>query len=143
MKAIFYTTYDSNNVIGKKLENEIEYDVKIKKSTDITKPVILLKCDNIPRYNYCYIENWNRYYFINNIEVTPNNIFEISMTCDVLESYKNEILKCSGYIKQQKQNINVYYGEEYPVEVRKETDIYKSNITIDDSGTVLLTTIGG
>lgn len=143
MKAIFYNTYDASNVLGKTLEDAFEIDVKIKQSTDIRNPILVVQHDEMPNYNYCYIDKFNRYYFIDNIEVTPNKIFNVYLSCDVLETYKDDLLKCSGYISQQTQNINKYYSEDYAVETRKETNVYKSDVTLKDTSTMLLTTIGG
>lgn len=143
MKILLYTTNSANNTINKVLENEIEYDIKIKENTDIKLPMIILRSDDIILSNYAYIPKWKRYYFIERIELYPNDIYNIYLRCDVLETYKDEILKCDGFINQQTQNVNSYYDSDYKTEIRKEVDIYKSDVTLDDVSTILLTTIGG
>ena len=66
------------------------------------------------------------------------------MRCDVLESFKDEILASSGFINQQSQNVNKYYNSNYQSEVRKEVDLYKSNVTIPVYvKSTILVTIGG
>lgn len=143
MKIILYTTSSANNVINKVLENAIEYDIKFKENTDIKTPMIVLRSSDIILSNYAYIEKFNRYYFIDRIELYPNNLYNIYLRCDVLETYKNELLKCDGYINQQTQKVNSYYDSDYKSEVRKEVDVYKSDVTLADTSTMLLTTIGG
>lgn len=143
MKIKLYTTTSANNVINKVLENEIEYDIKLKDNTSIKTPMIVLRSDDIILSNYAYIEKFKRYYFIERIELYPNNIYNIYLRCDVLESYKEELLQCEGYINQQSQKVNHYYDSDYKSEVRKEVDIYKSDVTLADVSTMLLTTIGG
>ena len=143
MKIKLYTTNSANNVINKTLENEIEYDIKFKDNTDIKNPMVTLRSNDIIHHNYAYIEKLNRYYFIERIELYPNSIYNIYLRVDVLETYKDEILKCEGYINQQTQKVNSYYDSDYKTEIRKEVDIYKSDVTLDDVSTILLTTIGG
>lgn len=143
MKIKLYNTNSANNVINKVLTDEIEYDIKFKDKTDIKNPMVILRCEDIILSNYAFIEEFNRYYFIEKIELYPNNIYYIYLKCDVLETYKEELLRCEGYINQQKQNVNSYYDSGFKTEIRKEVDIYKSDVTLEDVETILLNTIGG
>lgn len=144
MKIFFYNTTSGNNVINKVLTNETEYDIKFKDSTDVKTPLVILRSDDIINFNYAYIEKFNRYYFVERIELYPNSIYNIYLRCDVLETYKNDILKCEGNISQQKQNVNNYFDSNYKTEVRKEVDIYNSNVTLSgNKNTIILATIGG
>ena len=47
--------------------------------------------------NYCYVADFNRYYFITDIS-THQNFWYISCTCDVLASFKTEIGTGTHYI---------------------------------------------
>lgn len=143
MKIKLYNTTSANNVINKVLTDEIEFDIKFKDKTDVKNPMVILRCSDIILSNYAFIEEFNRYYFIERIELYPNDIYYIYLKCDVLETYKDELLKCEGYINQQKQNVNSYYDSGFKTEIRKEVDIYKSDVTLEDITTILLNTIGG
>lgn len=143
MKIKLYNTTSANNVINKVLTDEIEFDIKFKDKTDVKNPMVILRCSDIILSNYAFIEEFNRYYFIERIELYPNDIYYIYLKCDVLETYKEELLKCEGYINQQKQNVNSYYDSGFKTEIRKEVDIYKSDVTLDEVTTILLNTIGG
>lgn len=139
-----YDTKCDNNVINKVLENEREFDIKLKDKTDIIAPVIILRSDSLILSNYAYIPEFNRYYFVSKIELFPNGIYNISLRCDVLESFKTEILNSTGFINQQTKNVNKYFNADYKSEVRKEVDIYKSNVTIPTNvSETILVTIGG
>lgn len=142
MKILLYNTSSANNVINKVLTNEKEYDIKLKDSTDINRPVVRLNSADYIQYNYAYIERFNRYYFIERIDLYPNRIYEIFLRCDVLETFKDELLQCEGFIAQQ-ENINPYYNSGYKVEQRKEIDVYKSNTSLTGESTTILVTIGG
>lgn len=137
-----YTTKTPNNTIGKVLENETEYNIKFKSQADRTKPVVVLMSETMIDFNYAYIPDFNRYYFVENIEVTPNKIYNISLRCDVLESFKNDILESSGFVNQQ-TTPNKYYNSDYQTEIKKEVDVIKSNVTLDTTKSTILVTIGG
>lgn len=139
-----YDTKSSNNVINKVLENEHEFDIKFKDKTDIVNPVVILHSSTLILSNYAYIPDFHRYYFVDKIELFPNSVYNITLRCDVLESFKDDILASSGFINQQSQNVNKYYNSNYQSEVRKEVDLYKSNVTIDTNiKETILVTIGG
>lgn len=137
-----YTTKTPNNTIGKVLENETEYNIKFKAQADRTKPVVVLMSETMIDFNYAYIPDFNRYYFVESIEVTPNKIYNISLRCDVLESFKNDILESSGFVNQQTIT-NKYYNSDYQTEIKKEVDVIKSNVTLDTTKSTILVTIGG
>lgn len=139
-----YDTKSNNNMINKVLENEHEFDIKFKDKTDIVNPVVILSSKTLILSNYAYIPDFNRYYFVDKIELFPNSIYHVTLRCDVLESFKDDILASSGFINQQSQNVNKYYNSNYQSEVRKEVDLYKSNVTIPiDVKSTILVTIGG
>ena len=138
-----YNTTDSDNTMGKTLTDETEYNIKLKGDTSITRPVVVLHSDSIILFNYAYIPEFNRYYFVDKIELFPNGIYNISLTVDVLESYKNDIKNSSGLISKQ-TNINNYYNDNYESEIKKEVDLYRSNVTFNlDKKEKILVTIGG
>lgn len=139
-----YDTKSSNNVINKVLENEHEFDIKFKDKTNIVTPVVILSSPTLILSNYAYIPDFNRYYFVDKIELFPNSIYNIALRCDVLESFKAEILASSGFINQQTNNVNKYYNSNYQSEVRKEVDLYRSTVTIptDVKETILVTICG-
>lgn len=142
MKIEFYNTQSSNNTINKLLTDKKEYDIKFKDIADMINPVVQLKSEDLIMYNYAYIPNFKRFYFVQKTELFPNNIYTILLKCDVLESFKDEILSCEGYISQQ-ANINKYYNANYASEARKEVDLYESDVTLSEKTSLILTTIGG
>lgn len=86
-----YNTSDSNNTINKTLSNETEFEIKLKGETDIKTPVVVLHSDSIILFNYAYIPEFHRFYFVDKIELFPNGIYNISLKVDVLESFKADI----------------------------------------------------
>lgn len=138
-----FNTKDSNNTLGKTLSDETSFDCKLKGQTEILSPVIMLKTETPLNFNYAQIEEWGRFYFIKSIRYTPNGIAEITLDCDVLESWKNDILNSTGEITRQ-TTFNAYYNSNYQSEVKKEIDKYSSSVTLDLTiKNKVLVTIGG
>lgn len=143
MKVTLYNTNSSNNTINKVLTDPKVFDrVVLKDITDILQPTLKIKSDTELNYNYCYIPSFNRYYFINTISIFPNRIYHIELRCDVLESFKNDILNCDGMIVKQ-SNSNNYYNVEYETEVKKEVQILTSDTELEPNNEIILITIGG
>lgn len=144
MNIILYKNTSATNTINKTLENEKEYQITIKETTNIKTPIIkICTKDNIFNYNYCYIPIFNRYYFIENIDVTPNNIFRLYLTEDVLETYKDSIISSYALIKKATKYNNMYDGGDYNTLITKTNTKYNSNITLPNTNSMILITIGG
>ena len=137
-----YNTNDSEIVLEKTLSNKVDYNIKMKDRASILTPTIVLKSDVLINSNYAFIPSFNRYYYIENIEVFPNDIYNLTLKCDVLMSFKDDILNSNANIINQTE-YNKYYNFNYASEVKKEVDIYNSNVTFSDDKSTILCTIGG
>lgn len=142
MEIILYNTKSPNNAINKVLENPLKYEIRFKGKCDIKHPVIVLKSLVDIKSNYCYIAKLERFYFITNITIQPNNIFQLDLEVDVLESFKDDILKSKCLIVKQ-EDTNNYYNVSYETEVRKECDLVYSDKEIEKENSNILVTIGG
>lgn len=98
MKIELMYNKSETNVIGKSYDTVATYTGELRESSPVIDPVILVQVNqdrqNITQCNYCYIPEFKRYYFINEMIAVRNNLWELHMHCDVLETYK-------GYIRAQ------------------------------------------
>lgn len=78
----------------------------LREATSVTTPTIILKLDDKPNFNYVYINEFNRYYFVEDIVSIRNNLWSVSLSVDVLMSYKLAILNCSGFVERNEFNFN-------------------------------------
>lgn len=69
---------------------------KILNETSIINPTILVDrwntIESFSDYNYCYVPQFSRYYFINNIVVDTRGFVRIELKVDVLMTYSASIL---------------------------------------------------
>lgn len=99
--------------IGKNLtDSHTISDVLLKRDTSILRPVLLVNSvQDIYTFNYMYISEFSRYYFIDDIRSVHDNLWEISAHVDVLETYKTDILANTAVLKRQEKKFNLYLDD--------------------------------
>lgn len=145
MNITLYKNLSSVNTINKKLaDTSKEYAISLKDTTNIKTPVIKIYTkENIFNFNYCYIPMFNRYYFIQNIEITPTNIYRLYLKEDVLETYKTAITASYALIRKATKYNKMYDGGDYNTLITKTNTKYSSDVTLPDTNSMILITIGG
>ena len=113
--SLSVTLYNSTSPvekIGKTLTAGGTYSCSLKDTTSVLNPVIIVRTsDPVYNYNYLYIQEFGRYYFINDIKSVNNNVWEISAHVDVLETYKDNILSNTAVIRRQAALYNTYLND--------------------------------
>lgn len=98
--------------IGKSLSSGTDFSCELKDETSILNPKIkIYSSSNLSGYNYMYIPEFNRYYYINDISSPRNNEWDISAHVDVLETYKTAILANSAVVRRQQSQYNLYLDD--------------------------------
>lgn len=145
MELILYQTADNDNVINKNKEEIKRYNIVLKDPSDIIAPYIRLneeKEDLGEIANYAYLVEFNRYYFIRSIANTSKDMWVLTLECDVLESFKEDILASQAEVVRPLRP-NDYQATSVRTKVIEEIDTYESNVTISNEPSLVLSTIGG
>lgn len=100
MTVTFYNYNDKFNILNKELNDGTNLEILFKDVTDVIYPTLTLNFTGAFNFNYCYIPNLKRYYFINKIDIVRNNIIKIELKLDVLMSYKTQILNSKANITE-------------------------------------------
>jgi len=95
MKLKIYNNNSNNNVLNKKITLVNELDFNLKSDNSIMQPILVLK--NYTKGNYCYIDEFKRYYFINDVRLLTGGLYELQLDVDVLMTYKNAIINAEWY----------------------------------------------
>lgn len=109
MTIKLYHNDSDKRTVNKTLSNEGSLaGATIIDDTTILNPRLKVRDNGIimVQYNYCYIADFKRYYYITNVTVS-NGYIIIDCKVDVLMSYANEIKACTGVIARQE---NVWSG---------------------------------
>lgn len=145
MNIVLYVNNSEQNKINKSLSNPATFSGVLKEETSIINPVILMEVDNPYNYNYAFIPEFNRYYFISNITSVNNKMWRISLKVDVLESFKNEIMASSAIISDTEiTGLDKYMaGNVWKSKVKDSTTIINFPNGLLDNGEYILITAGG
>lgn len=89
----FYYTADQRNVIYKTLTSQLTTTAELYENTDIFNPGLLLAWNNnyATTYNYFYIQEFNRYYFLDDVVAEPGGAARVKGSIDVLYTYRTSI----------------------------------------------------
>lgn len=142
MELKLYNTKSSNNTIGKILEDETTLNISFKDIANIQNPVIKIRCNKLINFNYAYIPHFKKYYFIEQITIESGSIFTLYLKCDLLETYKEDILNSVGRIRAGSLG-NEYLDEGYSNEINKTILVYKSNKELIEDNNVIMVALGG
>lgn len=144
MQITLYVNASEKNKINKSLTAVSTLMGSVKDNTSITHPKILIEYDNPVSFNYCYIDAFNRYYFVDDVIIVRNNLLQISLSVDVLESFKTAILSQNVIIDKNTSNYELYLPDENLITlVKTKTDIVNFPNGLLDSGEFILITAGG
>ena len=144
MTVIFYKYNGIKNKINKTLENGLTVnDVIIQNDFDITNFDLLIKNTTFnSEYNYCYIQDLGRYYYIDSVEKMNGTIYKIRVSVDVLKSFSTQIENINAIItKSENPDDNFVDCEKsvnYTNEVINLTDNFNHNGNL-----ILVTSLGG
>lgn len=112
MNLLLYQTTHPNNQLKKGFNATINLSGTLRTECSILNPTIEIETTtNISKYNYAQIPDFNRYYFITDIVAVSNNLWKVSLKCDVLMSYANDIRKLKGNILRQKIEFNLMLAD--------------------------------
>ena len=105
-----YNVSDDNEKIDKTLGTAKEFTSStIKEQTDVTNITLRIQTtDNLSGYNYAYVSEYGRYYFIDKIETTPTGYWVLSCRCDVLMSFRTQLLELKGTVTRSESLFNGY-----------------------------------
>lgn len=143
MDITLYQNISENNRVGKTLINVQTFTGNLRQSTSIINPVIMLNADNPTVYNYAYIPAFNRYYFINKIEAYRTGLFILTMSVDVLETYKTEIKGMLAIIDKNETVGNNYFNDgSFVLDSRAYNQIINFSNGFNDNGKFILITAG-
>lgn len=137
MEITYYNTQDAANTINKTLETVGNEQVFVPfDDPPLNFSLNLANKDIYKLANYCKLND--KYYFVNFEQMNPK-IVSASFSMDLLESYKSQILE-SEFDISEKSTID--YNTDVPISSKIEKKIIKSNVTINEDKSIIVTTVG-
>ena len=112
MTITFYKFTGLRNSFPKSLGKGFSITGNLREETNITNPSIVIE-NMTPnnQYNYVYIPDFRRYYYIVGMTSISANLIRFDLHCDVLQSFSNDILNSIAFVKR-----NQYYYDKWLVD---------------------------
>ena len=145
MEIELYYNQSDYRYINKNVEFGEVINGTLKDATSIMSPVVVTDSDAILRYNYVYIPEFRRYYEVTEVTSVRTGLWEVSMKCDVLMSFRGDIMRTQVIIDKQSQYVNAYlYIDDgtYIAENKMFTSILNFPAGFLDNPNIILITAG-
>ena len=140
MTVKFYKMTSTTNTINKKKSQIQESECQLYEETDILNPVLLMRYNkNLLSSNYVFIEEFGRFYFINNIDIVDGDKILVRCHIDVLDTYWNSIKDTSQHIIRNSEQFNLYMKDDV-MQVTQRTLRQVKRVTDSSSGFPFLRT---
>ena len=82
---------------------------------------IVIQGEDVYRFNYVYIHEFNRYYYVDDIFVSRTKLYNVALSVDVLMSTKDALLSLPAYIDRNEFDNDPYlYDNLRPFEEKTE-----------------------
>ena len=133
-----YKVTNQTNELTKTLNNAVVVDGVFRGEIDSIDVIVEIE-SNTYDFNYVHIPSLNKYYFLQNITHVNAKIVRLYLHCDVLMTYKTDILASYGLITKG-GTINPYYSSiesDSRQTIRRTTFPY----TFNSTGNYVLVTI--
>ena len=143
MELKLYAVNDGVNVINKTKTLKTTIEINLKRDVDIINPRLILipnLSTGFSGINYAEIPLLNRFYFVDSITNISGTLWQLDLSCDVLETYKADILASKARFYR-----NLKAGDYFDTALESShiTTVakYVSNKGISDSETIIMTTV--
>lgn len=145
MEIELYYNRSDYRYINKDVEFGEVINGTLKDATSIMSPVVITDSDAILRYNYVYIPEFRRYYEVTEVTSVRTGLWEVSMKCDVLMSFRGDIMRTQVIIDKQSQysNSDLYIDDgTYIAENKMFTSVLNFPAGFLDNPNIILITAG-
>ena len=150
MTVILYKNTSDKRNLTKVISEIKSVSATAKGEINIISPTLILEYFSTD-FNYCYISDFNRYYFVNSITLLSAHRVQINLTVDVLMSYKEEIKNLTVNVLRYEKSeptfltdnrIPLYSDTEQKV-IEFPENIFNLENPSENSKNFLLTVAGG
>ena len=146
MEIKLYKTSSPRKKLVKDLTDGITLTGALRGQSSVMSPSLQIQDIAVIGYNYCYIPDFGRWYYINGIDALRANLFELSLGIDVLMTYAEAIRNNAAIIDkvQPQKGAMPYINDGSYVSTNK---MYQTIINFsggfNDNGEFILITAGG
>lgn len=141
----FYSYNGHPNTVNKQLGEFTAIEGDLRQTFDVLRPTVTLRKQPRPTFNYCYIPDLGRYYFVDRVSFEGNNAYELTLRVDVLKTYESEILTATGRVSES-DNPDPYISNRETVYKRApnfEKVPFANKGLLNETGSIIMVTLKG
>ncbi len=141
----FYSYNGHPNTVNKQLGEFTAIDGDLRQTFDVLHPTVTLRKQPRPTFNYCYIPDLGRYYFVDRVSFEGNNAYELTLRVDVLKTYESEILAATGRVTES-DNPDPYISNRetvYKCTPNFEKVPFANTGLLNETGGIIMVTLKG
>lgn len=112
MQVILFRNDSDIKVVNKNITEIATINGVWKENTDVLEPHIIINNRSMAGVNYCYIPEFDRYYYIDDHAKITGGQVEIVCSVDVLMSWKQYFKVLTAVIARQENQWNLYLNDE-------------------------------
>lgn len=133
MHVTTYITRDNPNAVNKTLEEVQSFECRALDPIDEIAPFLKFNKDDFNmNVNFCYIEAFDCYYFINDKILQDGGIIILQCSIDALYTCRNELIECRGVaVRNEKIGLNDVIDTNYPIPPNNCNITYKKLADIE------------
>lgn len=109
MNVVFYNHAKRSNST-KLPTGGMEIACVLKNDCSVTSPVLELKTDGYPTYNYAYISDFARYYYVSDWRFN-RGLWSCTLNVDVLTSWRTDIRATTAFVEYSSSNYSMDYTD--------------------------------
>lgn len=141
----FYSYNGHPNTVNKQLGEFTAIEGDLRQTFDVLHPTVTLRKQPLPTFNYCYIPDLGRYYFVDRVSFEGNNAYELTLRVDVLKTYEIEILAATGRVSES-DNPDPYISNRETIYKRTpnfEKVPFANTGLLNETGGIIMVTLKG
>lgn len=141
MTATFYSNFSKRINSTKRPTGGTNHTIRLKDATSIENPIFLLDSINL---DYNYVKWNNHYYFIKDIIVSTNKVYEVQCIQDILATYKDDILGATAFVEYSTSNYNSSILDRRissTSETSRKSSTNNSLVSFFDGGSYIVSTV--
>ena len=151
MNITLYTVADDPIVADKTLGTGSQMTGTFRASVDVLTPTFTIDASLYSaNYNYAYLPDFGRYYYITKKRHVTTDLLELSLRVDVRKSFLTELRANKGILTRQENNYDMYLPDpSIPTSSKKALNIMKFPYTpfikgsIDTNRPIIMLVLGG
>lgn len=143
---ILYNYKGQPNTINKALTPLGTINVALRPELNVHNPNLQIQMPpNMYGFNYVYIEDFGKYYFVDNFRYIGGNTYLLTLTLDVLQTYKDVILHSTALIVESDNANRDLSVNRNIFNVFPKTEIlnFPTSKLFDNEGSIIMVTLKG